>query len=427
MKMTFLSLGCPKNSIDLETILAGLDEQIEWVDDNRQADAALINTCAFIKSAKQESIDAILEIAELKKHRPDFKVLVSGCLPQRYRQELADALPEVDAFFYSTDALLTRKQLRRFLHLSPACRTWRKRLTPAHYAYLRIADGCDNRCSYCAIPLIKGGFHSRPVKHILNEARALAADGCREINLVAQDVTYYGRDRTDGASLANLLEKLSTIRELKWIRLLYTHPAHYTPALIGAIADLEKVVKYVDLPVQHISDPVLKRMGRHTSRKKIERLIEKLRGQIPDLAIRTTVMVGFPGETEKDFKTLLQFVESTRFDRLGVFTYSAEDGTRAGRLRQSVTEKKKQNRYNRIMEAQAAISEERNTALIGRSLTVLVDEVSAETGQSISRTMWDAPEIDNAVIIDRPLQPGKFYQVTVTGADPFDLFAEIHD
>jgi ribosomal protein S12 methylthiotransferase len=426
MKMAFLNLGCPKNSIDLETILADLDDQVEWVEDSRDADVALINTCAFIKSAKQESIDAILEIAEIKKQRPDFKVLVSGCLPQRYREELAEALPEVDAFFLSQDAVQTRKQLRKFLQLSASCRTLRKRLTPAHYAYLRIADGCDNRCSYCAIPLIKGSFQSRPVNDILKEARVLAADGCREINLVAQDITYYGRDMEHGPTLVTLLEKLSAITELRWIRLLYTHPAHYSTELIRAIADLEKVVKYVDLPIQHIADPILRAMRRHTTRLEIERLIDALRTHIPDLAIRTTVMVGFPGETEKDFKTLWQFVESIRFDRLGVFTYSAEDGTKAGRLRDSVTEKKKQRRYAQIMETQTTISEERNTALIGRSLTVLVDEISAETGQSIARTAWDAPEIDNAVIIDRPLQLGEFYQVQVTGADPFDLFAEIH-
>jgi len=425
MKLAYISLGCPKNSIDLETILAGLDQQINVVEEVEEADAVLINTCAFIESAKQESIEAILEIGQLKKNRPQLKVLVSGCLSQRYRNELTAALPEVDKFFLSTDATITRRQLRRFLHLPLTCSDLRKRITAKHYAYLRLAEGCDNRCSYCAIPLIKGRYVSRPPADILQEANQLVADGCRELSLVAQDTTYYGRDRRERTDLIEVLEELSAISSLQWIRLLYTHPTHYTPDLIRSIAELDKVVKYVDLPIQHIAEPMLARMRRHTTRYEIERLIDQLRSRIPDLAIRTTVMVGFPGESERDYQTLLQFIQAVRFERLGVFTYSAEEGTTAYRYRNSVPEKKKQQRYQEIMEVQAALSQERNTSLIGRSLTVLADAIDPETKQTVSRSVWDAPEIDNTVIIDQPLTAGRFYQVVVTGADPFDLYAKI--
>lgn len=425
MKLAFIDLGCPKNTIDLETILAGLDKQLRLVEDAREADVVLVNTCAFIESAKQESIDTILELGRIKKERPELKIVVSGCLPQRYPQQLAPVLPEVTAFFHSIDAVKTRRQLRRFLHLPAACSTLRKRVGPPHYAYLRLAEGCNNRCSYCAIPLIKGRYVSRPQRQIIREAKSLVEQGCREINLVAQDTTYYGRERREPSALAGLLEKLSEIDGLDWIRLLYTHPAHYTPELIRSIAQLDKVVKYVDLPIQHISDRVLERMHRRTTSKQIESLIDRLRAAIPDLAIRTTVLVGFPGETEREFQKLLRFIEAVRFERLGAFTYSEEDGTRAARLRNSVPFKTKQRRHLEIMETQAGLSLERQRSLIGRSLTVLIDEVVRETKQSIGRTMWDAPEIDQAVIFDAALKPGRFYNARVVGADPFDLFAQI--
>ncbi|NLP12472.1 30S ribosomal protein S12 methylthiotransferase RimO [bacterium] len=423
MKLAFVDLGCPKNTIDLEMILAGLDKQLRLVDDAREADAVLVNTCAFIESAKQESIDTILELGRIKKERPEFKILVSGCLPQRYPQQLAPVLPEVSVFFDSVDAAKTRRQLRRFLHLPASCSTLRRRVGPPHYAYLRLAEGCDNRCSYCAIPLIKGRYVSRSQSQIIREAKSLVEQGCREINLVAQDTTYYGRERRQPGALVPLLEKLSEIDGLRWIRLLYTHPAHYTAELIRCIAQLDKVVKYVDLPIQHISDRVLERMHRRTTRKQIESLIDRLRAAVPDLAIRTTVLVGFPGETEREFQKLLHFIEAVRFERLGVFTYSEEDGTRAARLRNSVPFKTKQRRYLEIMETQAGLSQERQRNLIGRSLTVLIDEVVRETQQSIGRTMWDAPEIDQAVIFDAALKPGRFYSARVIGADLFDLFA----
>jgi ribosomal protein S12 methylthiotransferase len=424
MKLAFISLGCPKNAVDLETVLAGIDSHVELVDDAAEADAVLINTCAFIESAKQESIDTILEIVQIKKDRPQFRVLVSGCLPQRYREELAQVLPEVDAFFDSTDAKQTRRQLREFLQLPTSCHSERKRLTPPHYAYLRIADGCDNRCSYCAIPLIKGGYRSRSLDEILQEAEILSQEGALELNLVAQDITRYGRDLQNQDSLVKLLQRLSDIPRVQWLRLLYTHPAHWSEALMEAVAGLDKVVKYVDLPIQHITDHMLERMRRHTTRQAIETLIETMRMKIPGLALRTTVMVGFPGETEKDFRELLHFIENTRFERLGVFAYSNEEGTEASLWRDSVPRAKKEDRQNVVMETQAIIAGEHNAAMIGRELRVLVDEVMTETRQSIARTAWDAPEIDNTVIVEGNLEPGKFYAVKIQGADTYDLFAQ---
>jgi len=424
MKLAFISLGCPKNAVDLETVLAGIDSHVELVDDAAEADAVLINTCAFIESAKQESIDTILEIVQIKKDRPQFRVLVSGCRPQRYREELAQVLPEVDAFFDSTDAKQTRRQLREFLQLPTSCHSERKRLTPPHYAYLRIADGCDNRCSYCAIPLIKGGYRSRSLDEILQEAEILSQEGALELNLVAQDITRYGRDLQNQDSLVKLLQRLSDIPRVQWLRLLYTHPAHWSEALMEAVAGLDKVVKYVDLPIQHITDHMLERMRRHTTRQAIETLIETMRMKIPGLALRTTVMVGFPGETEKDFRELLHFIENTRFERLGVFAYSNEEGTEASLWRDSVPRAKKEDRQNVVMETQAIIAGEHNAAMIGRELRVLVDEVMTETRQSIARTAWDAPEIDNTVIVEGNLEPGKFYAVKIQGADTYDLFAQ---
>ena len=423
MKLAFVSLGCPKNAVDLETVLAGIDRHVELVDDMAEADAVLINTCAFIESAKQESIDTILEISQLKKTRPHVRVLVSGCLPQRYQEELAQVLPEVDAFFNSTDAKQTQRQVREFLQLPTSCHSERKRLTPGHYAYLRIADGCDNRCSYCAIPLIKGGYRSRPMDEIVQEAESLCRDGAVELNLVAQDTTRYGRDLHNQNDLPRLLQRLADIPSLQWIRLLYTHPAHWSDDLMETVAGLDKVVKYIDLPVQHITDRMLERMRRHTTRQAIETLIETLRRRIPGLALRTTLMVGFPGETEKDFRELLQFIENTKFERLGVFTYSSEEGTEAFSWRDSVARAKKVDRQNIIMETQATMAAEHNSSQIGRAMRVLVDEVAAETGQSIARTAWDAPEIDNSVIVEGKLEPGRFYTVKIEGADTYDLFA----
>ncbi len=441
MKLHYVSLGCPKNVIDLETILGGLARQIELVDDPQRADVALINTCAFIASAKQEAIETILQIAALKKGNPRLRVLVSGCLPQRYQEELSGLLPEVDAFFADRDALITTREIDCFLGFAagpaegtsaaktgaPVCGQGapRYRLTPKHYAYLRIADGCDNRCTYCAIPLIKGDCKSRSLPEIREEAELLAADGARELLIVAQDSTRYGVDLPSPARLHNLLAELQEVKQVRWIRLLYTHPAHWYDELIEAVAGLEKMVPYIDLPIQHISDPMLKAMGRRSSRRHITDLIEKLRGRIPNLALRTSLIVGFPGESEEDFRVLRDFVKLSRFERLGVFAYSQEEGTAAGEWPESVSEEEKRARLEEIMEIQAGISLEHNQALVGRQLEVVADQPGDEKGTTLARTLWDAPEIDNAAILDQELAPGTFAAIECTAADVYDLYGHV--
>lgn len=424
MKLFYVSLGCPKNSIDLETILGHLSGSIDCVDRPEQADVVLVNTCAFINAAKQESIETILDLAAYKKEKPELKVLVAGCLPQRYRDQLAREMVEVDAFFSHRDADRTAAQVRDYLACKNPASSRRHRLTPRHYAYLRIADGCDNRCTYCAIPLIKGGYRSRPLPEIVAEAEELVRDGARELLLVAQDTTQYGTDLQARQRLHYVLQALQQVRDVRWIRLLYTHPAHWYPELVETVAGLDKVVPYVDLPIQHISSRVLKAMGRKTDRKRIEMLIEELRKKIPALAIRTTLIVGFPGESETDFAELSQFVAQTAFERLGVFTYSQEEGTVAGGWEDTIPEAVKQARQAELMEIQADISYERNRAMIGRQFEVVVDEIG-EGGHAIARSRWDAPEIDNSVILESRAQTGAFALVTCTAADVYDLQARI--
>ncbi len=424
MKLHFVSLGCPKNSVDLETILGGLTGGIELVDDPEAADVALVNTCAFITSAKQEAVETILQLAALKEERPGLVLLVSGCLPQRYRSELEELLPEVDHFFFDLDAGVTAAGIADFLGLPAHPCVQRYRLTPRHYAYLRIAEGCDNRCTYCAIPLIKGPGRSRPLAEIRAEAEMLAADGMREVMIVAQDSTRYGHDLDQSVRLHTVLAALQKVPQLRWIRLLYTHPAHWYPELIEAMTVLDKVVPYIDLPIQHIADPLLRAMGRKSSRSQIEALIETLRRRIPGLALRTSLIVGFPGEGEREFLELCEFVRQTRFERLGVFAYSQEEGTPAEAWPQSLSEEEKEARLQEIMTIQAELSLERNRTLLGRRLQVLVDQAGEEPGTSLARTAWDAPEIDNSVIIGQALAPGSFATVVVTGAGPYDLYAE---
>jgi len=422
VKVAYVSLGCPKNVVDLETILGGLDG-IEIVEDSYQADATIINTCAFITSAKQESIDAIFDIVQIKQELPKHKILVTGCLPQRYRDELAKEIPEVDAFFPFTDVQATLAGIRQFFHAHNCEAVGRKLITPSHYAYLRIAEGCDNRCSYCAIPLIKGDYKSRPKAEILEEAHRLVESGVRELVLVAQDTTYYGWEQGEKYALANLLRALNEIPALKWIRLMYTHPAHWTKRLIEAVAELDKVVKYIDLPTQHASKRLLRQMGRKISRARIESLINELRSDIPGSALRTSLIVGFPGETDEDFAELLQFVSDMRFERLGVFTYSHEEGTRAFKMEDNVSEDTKLLRQQEIMELQAEIAAKQNRKLLGKTVEIVIDEADPGGKRSFGRTQWDAPEIDGTVILPEELRVGCFVKATITSADTYDLFA----
>ncbi len=421
MKMYCVGLGCPKNQIDLEMILGAVSGSVEYVDDPAQADVILVNTCAFIQPAKLESIETILELAEYKKYKPTLKILVTGCLPQRYRDHLPYHLPEVDAFFDSTHILETRKQVCSFLKVDENLQ--HRRVVGRHHSvYLRIADGCDNRCSYCAIPLIKGSYHSRPMQDIIDEANWLAEKGAVEINLVAQDTTLYGHDLYGRQSLHLLLPALHEIKRVRWWRLLYTHPAHWYPELFEVVAELERVVKYVDLPIQHISDPILRQMNRKCNRRQIEALIDKLRSRIPNLALRTTVMVGFPGETEAQFQELYQFLEKVRFERLGVFEYSAEEDTPAALFKNIVSASKKQARKDDIMTLQAEISFAKNQSLIGQKVLILIDEQGKDK-VSYGRTQWDAPEIDNTVNLLASKKPGSFVTCRIIAADCYDLKA----
>lgn len=426
MKLHCVSLGCPKNNIDLEIVLGSFGSAIELVDHPTDADVIFINTCAFILPAKEESIETILQLAQYKKENSKIKLLVAGCLPQRYREEIAKEMPEVDAFFFNSDVDKTVQQISSFLQTA-IVKQERFRLTPNHYAYLRIADGCDNRCNYCAIPVIKGDYCSRPMDEIISEAQALAADGAVEIIVVAQDTTAYGHDVGKNRSLHLLLQALDQINSLQWIRLLYTHPAHWYPALIETVAGLEKVVKYIDLPIQHIANPILQRMGRKTDRRKISQLIETLRKQIPQLALRTSLIVGFPGETEKEFSELLAFVEETRFERLGIFTYSPEETTAAAAWQDAVTEIEKQARLEEIMSVQADVSLANNQRLIDRVVDVIIDEYDPISGQSLGRTQWDAPEIDNAVYIEHKIASGCILPVRISAAEIFELRGIICD
>jgi len=425
VNISYISLGCPKNEIDLEYILGSLDDRYNIVKTPDDADVVIINTCAFIDTAKQESIDNILFSLQKKKDNPDFKVLVSGCLPQRYKDELRKEISQVDEFFYSNDIILTIQQLQKYFKSHVKTTVKRARITPEHYAYLKIADGCNNRCSYCAIPSIKGVYKSRPFQDIINETRYLVDNGVKELLIVAQDTTLYGHDLGYKKNLSDLLVSLNDMTGLEWIRLLYTHPAHWSDRLIETVAGLDKIVKYVDLPIQHISDRLLKRMGRKVTSAQIKNLIEKLRNNIPDLALRTSVITGFPGETENEFQELLMFIDDIRFERLGTFAYSHEESTRAYTFDDDVTQKIKLRRQQEIMEHQSHISYLNNKGLIGKTINVIIDEVDKYNNYSFGRTQWDAPDIDNDVIIPSTVKVGFIYKIKVVSAEKFDLHGDI--
>jgi ribosomal protein S12 methylthiotransferase len=422
MKLATINLGCPKNLVDLEWILGFLNGSVTLCNDLLDADAALINTCAFIDSAKEEAIETILKVAQIKQHRPDYKILVTGCLPQRYRQDVKDSLPEIDFVFTHTSALNTAKELAQQLKLTPQNPVQRQRLTLDHFAYLKLAKGCNNRCHYCAIPLIKGPYQSRALQHILEEARFLADTGVRELILTAQDITIYGQDLNPPLSLGELLKELETVPAFEWIRLLYTHPQHWTRDLIDTIARHDKVVPYVDMPLQHINNRMLHAMGRRPDRSSVEALIHQMRSSIPDVALRTTFIVGYPSESHAEFEELYDFVEAIQFERMGVFTYSPEEGTKAARLEDDVPLEIKLDRQDRLTQLQANLSRNRNHSLIGQQLTVLVDERLQDENQSLGRTPWDAPEIDNTVIVSGLFKPGTFVPVQIIDANEYELY-----
>lgn len=441
-KISMVSLGCPKNLVDAEVMLGFLDrEGYEITTDEKEADIIIVNTCSFIKEAKQESIDAILDLADRKQDGRCRLLIVTGCLPQRYQEELCRELPEVDIFIGTGDypriaEIIAEKrgtsgQLRyigdpNFVYDEDSPRL---KSTPVYSAYLKIAEGCSNCCSYCVIPSLRGGFRSRPMDAVLAEAGRLVAGGARELNLIAQDVTRYGSDLGEGASLEELIRRLAGLEELRWIRLLYAYPDGITDSLIRVIRDEKKVCKYLDIPLQHISDPVLSRMNRRGGAAEIRALIAKLRAEIPDIALRTSLIVGFPGETEDDFRKLLQFVEEARFDRLGVFCYSREEGTPAAGMEGQISERIKRERYKKVMTVQGRLSFKQNRSLVGRIEEVIVEGYSEETELLLrGRSSRQAPDIDGQVYITAgQADVGDIVRLKVTDSSDYDLIGEIID
>jgi len=441
-KVSMVSLGCPKNLVDAEVMLGVLAMQdYEITTDEKDADVIIVNTCSFIKEAKQESIDAILDLAERKHDGRCHTLIVSGCLPQRYQEELALELPEVDIFIGTGDypriaEILAEKggmeaQLRYVGDPDYIYDESLPRLnsSPAWYSYLKIGEGCSNCCSYCIIPQLRGAYRSRPLDALVAEAERLVARGVKEINVISQDITRYGSDLADGPTLETLIRRLAAIDGLRWIRLLYAYPDGITDSLIELIRDEPKVCKYLDIPIQHISDPVLKAMKRRSSEQQIRDLIARLRSRIPGIALRTSLIVGFPGETFEDFTSLMQFVEQTHFDRLGVFCYSREEGTPAAGLPEQVTERVKRERYRKLMRAQARLSFRRNRALIGQTEQVIVEGYSEETELLLKgRSSRQAPDIDGQVYITAgTANVGDIVTLRITDSSDYDLIGEIVD
>ena len=439
-KVSMVSLGCPKNLVDAEVMLGVLSRQeYEITTNEKDADVIIVNTCSFIKEAKQESIDAILDLAERKHDGRCHTLIVSGCLPQRYQDELAKELPEVDIFIGTGDypriaEILAEKagtteQLR---YIGDPDYIYDENLprlnsSPGWYSYLKIGEGCSNCCSYCIIPKLRGAYRSRPVDALVAEAETLASRGVKELNIISQDITRYGSDMEDGTTLETLLRRLVTIEGIQWIRLLYAYPDGISDSLIALIRDEPKICKYLDIPIQHISDPVLQKMKRRSSEQQIRDLIAKLRNEIPGMSLRTSLIVGFPGETAEDFSTLMQFVEQAQFDRLGVFCYSREEGTPAAEMTDQISERIKRERYRKLMRAQARLSFRRNRALINQTEQVIVEGYSEETELLLKgRSSRQAPDIDGQVYITSgTANVGDIVTIRFTDSSDYDLIGEM--
>lgn len=437
-RVGLISLGCPKNTVDSEEILGEVASAGHVIEsDASSAEVLIVNTCGFIQSAKEESVDAVLDAVRLKQDGVCRSVIVTGCLAQRYGAALSEEIPEADAFVGLGRAGeicgIIERTLGgdRVLRLDRRDAWWtesrgRVLSTAPWTAYLRIADGCDNRCSYCAIPDIRGGFASRPEEHVLEEARALADQGVRELVLVAQDVTRYGLDAHGRLTLPSLLDRLSGVDGVDWIRLLYLHPSRVTDELIETIAGNEKVCKYVDIPLQHCAESVLRAMNRPGSRTDYGELIARIRDSCPDVALRTTFVVGFPGETEADFEELADFVAEMRFDRMGAFRYSIEDGTPAADMPARTPARVAESRLRRMMTLQQGLSLESNRRLVGSGLEVLIERVEGDL--RVGRSHRDAPEIDGVVYVEgSSASPGEMVHAAVTGATHYDLTARCND
>jgi len=425
-KISLVTLGCPKNLTDSEVLAGGLrSAAVEFVDDPEEAEAIIINTCGFIDAAKQESIDAILSAVKLKQQGRCDQVFVTGCLSQRYGRELAAEIPEVDGFYGNRDLRRIVRDLAHRLDLRTEILGERELLSPRHYAYLKISEGCEHPCTFCAIPGIRGPFQSRPMEDLLAEAERLAQMGVKELILIAQDTTQYGEDLYGDKRLVPLLDRLASIQGIEWIRILYTYPANFTDDLADLIAERPTICNYLDLPIQHISDRLLKRMARRADRAGIERIIDTLRSRVSEIALRTTLIVGFPGETEEDFVELVDFVEQVRFEHLGVFTYSREEGTPSYNFPDQVPEKVKRERWQVLTDLQNEIVEQRNASLVGRALRVLGDGLDEELGVALGRTCWDCPEIDGVVQLDKAVPAGNFCQIQVVEYVGRDLVGRV--
>lgn len=428
MRIDIINLGCSKNLVDSESLmtqLAGKGLAVRIDPARVNADVLIVNTCGFIHDAREESVSVLLDAIRARKQGRIGRIFAMGCLVQRYREELLAEMPEIDAW-YGVDELA---ELLRSLKLdfNPELLHRRLHSTPRHYAYLKVSEGCSRTCAFCAIPAIRGKHVSRPVEEILSEARFLASNGVRELILIAQDLSYYGRDLYRKSMLVPLLEGLEEIHGLEWIRLHYAYPLDFSPRLIEKIAKSEKICKYLDIPFQHISNRMLKLMRRGITKERSLSLINKLRTEIPDLALRTTLLVGHPGETDRDFRELAEFVELERFDRLGVFTYSPEEGTYADlNYHDTIPEEVKQERFATLMEIQQRIATELNGNKVEKELKVLIDRKEGDF--YIGRSQYDSPEVDQEILVSsgqKRLRNGHFYQVRITGSTEYDLFGTI--
>ena len=421
--VNLISLGCAKNLVDSEILLGGINKSdLTITKDPEEADTIIVNTCGFLDIAREESVDTILQAAELKKTGKLSELVVMGCLSERYPEEVATEIPEIDRIFGSND----HRQIISFLTGKDFAKDdpmfFRSLMTPNHYAYIKIAEGCNNACSFCSIPIMRGLQKSRSISAIMDEASRLANNGTKELLVIAQDSTSYGWDLEEKVYLSDLLIALNTIDGIDWIRVHYAHPAHLSQRIIDAIADCEKVCNYIDMPVQHASDDILKSMNRGLNQQGSRNRISRLRSAVPHIAIRTTLIVGYPGETETHFNELYNFVDEMKFDRLGAFTYSEEEGTSAEALKDNVTREIKNQRKNKIIELQHGISLEKNEAFIGKTMKVLVDQAENKIG--VGRTEFDSPEIDNIVQINGKVTKGEFVNIKIEKVNEFELIGK---
>lgn len=440
IRVGIVSLGCPKTLVDSEVILGKVrGAGYAITQDIGQSDVVLLNTCGFIRDAKEESIEALLKLLEMKKEKKLLAVIAVGCLVQRYAEELQKEFPEVDAFIGSGDYMRIAEVLKKVTdgqkfvsvhkagYLAEADEA-RIALTPRHFRYLKISEGCDHACSFCVIPKIRGRYRSRHIADLVREAKQLVDEGAKELVVIGQDITRFGWDYAGKSLLPQLLEALGSVRGLKWIRLLYTYPSTLTDEMIRAIAGSRKICRYIDLPLQHISDKILKTMRRGNTKEQTVELIRKLRVMIPEVVIRTSFIVGFPGETDEDFEELLAFMREIKFERLGIFRYSQEEGSEAAKFPEQVPEKVKEDRYHRAMQLQREIAREVNRRYLGKELRVLVEtRDEKDTGLWAGRSFMDAPEVDGSVLIrtQKEITAGKFYTVKITDAQDYDLVGQI--